>query len=199
MLSATWQFGPCEAFQQPGLGETRLHGCATHWSQLGKDIIVVGPQFCFSVCAAQMVFFQALGNIGFVASFDETPWFLESSLKWFLSDASMRRWTFRTSDRSSSGADLSGTAWQNIWKHRETLHFYMLLGAWVFSWWKRNDFCLQLLSSRTMFFEISTAWSASSALEHSMVLPVTLYELFCQVAISKVSFAPKERLAKASR
>ena len=46
MLSATWQFGPCEAFQQPGLGETRLYGCATHKSQLGKDIIL-GLQFCF--------------------------------------------------------------------------------------------------------------------------------------------------------
>ena len=92
-------------------------------------------------------------NIGFVA-FDETPWFLEVIFVWH---GTMRRWTFRSSDRSSSGADLSGTAWQNIWKHRETLHFYMHLGAWIFSWWKKR-FCLPLLSC----FVVPCFWNVYS-------------------------------------
>ena len=82
-------------------------------------------------------------NIGFVASFDEIAWFLEVIFVWH---GTMCRWTFRSSDRSS-GADLSGTAWQNIWKHRETLHFYMLLGAWIFSWWKKT-----ILSTTSLMF-----------------------------------------------
>ena len=78
--------------------------------------------------------FWALGNIGFVASFDETPW--------FRSDFCLTRPCasfFRTSDRSSSATDLGGTASrQNIWKHRETLHFYMLLGYWNFCCCKKS-------------------------------------------------------------
>ena len=112
------------------------------------------------------------------------------SLKWFLPDTSMRRWTFRTSNRSSSGG------WprrhENIEKHFRFCVTEIFLV-------KKTIFVYHFLSCRSMFFEISTAWSASNASEHSMVLPVTLYELFCQVAIGKVRFAPKERLARASR
>ena len=60
----------------------------------------------------------------------------------------------------------------------------MHLGAWIFSE-KETIFVYHFSHVVAMFFEISTAWSASTASEHSMVLPVTLYELFCQVAISK--------------
>ena len=111
---------------------------------------------------------------------------------------------FRTSDPSSSGADLSGTALrQNIWKHRETLpllHAFRL--PKLFLGVKNRviiSLPLHLMFLSWHVFEISTPWSASTASEHSMVLPVTLYELCCQVAICKVSFAPKERLARASR
>ena len=93
--------------------------------------------FCWSpiLLLPKWYCFRALGNIGFVASFDETPWFRSD----FCLTRPCAGEPSETSDRSSSGADLSGTAWQNIWKHRETLHFYMLLGAWFFSWCKEIE------------------------------------------------------------
>ena len=94
--------------RQPRLGETRQHGCATHCPlTLEKDISFCWvPTFSIFLLPQYGLVLRALGGTLFLwLVLDETAW----SRCDFLSDTSMLgRWTF--SDRSRSGADLSGTA-----------------------------------------------------------------------------------------
>ena len=114
---AHWESEPCEALmdfefslmrlRQPRLGETRLHGCATHCSLNFEK----GISFCWVPTSASWfllpqhgLVLRHWGDPFFVASF-ETAW---SRSYFLLPDTSMLgRWT---GDRTRSGADLSGTA-----------------------------------------------------------------------------------------